>query len=200
MISLLNKYNKYYSDTLKGEYFIENELCGGAKINYILDNVFKIKIYEIDPYGDMKDDDVLNQIRNVSGLNPSLIISDKAFEILVKKQIERFREPTFECVNMVYSELKRITCKINLPDFEVFPKLAKAITKVVEDILKKCLGPTELMVDQIFKIEKGFINTKHPDFVHQRELILANRAFIERKPNESSHQPVLEERNDNRDK
>lgn len=43
------------------------------------------------------------------------------------------------------------------------------------------------MIEQIFKIEKGFINTKHPDFVHQRELILGNRAFAE-KPGSHSRQ------------
>jgi len=67
MIALLNKYNKLFTETLRGEHFIENELCGGAKINYLLDNVFKRKIYELDPYGEMKDDQVLTQIRNICG-------------------------------------------------------------------------------------------------------------------------------------
>lgn len=179
LISLLNKYNKIFTETLRGdgESYDGKEVCGGAKINYIFDNVFKRKIYEIDPYGDMKDDEVLNQIRNISGLNPSQIISDKAFEILVKQQIERFREPTFECLNMVYSEMKRITSKIQVPEFEVFNRLARSISDVMDDILKRCILPTEHMLEQIIKIEKGFINTKHPDFAHQKQLILANKAF-----------------------
>jgi len=160
-----------------------------------LDNVFKRKIYEIDPYGEMKDDEVMTQIRNICGLTPSLIISDKAFEILVKKQIERFKQPTFECLNMVYQEMKRITSKVNVPEFEVFTKLAKSISDVMDEIFKRCLNPTEQMLENIFKIEKGFINTKHPDFTYQRELILANRAFAKRSNNNDD--TTLTSRNNN---
>ena len=192
LISLLNKYNKIFAETLRGdgEAYDGKEVCGGAKINYVFDNVFKRKIYEIDPYGDMKDDEVLNQIRNISGLNPSQIISDKAFEILVKQQIERFREPIFEALNMVYSEMKRITSKIQVPEFEVFNKLAKSITEVMDDILKRCIQPTEHMLEQIIKIEKGHINTKHPDFAHQKQLILANRAFS-KNTNDQNYNEVI---------
>lgn len=205
LISLLNKYNKNFTETLSGEYFIENDLCGGAKINYILDNVFKRKVYELDPYGEMKDDEVQTQIRNVCGLNPSQIISDKAFEILVRKQIEALKGPSLECVMQVYQELRRISVKVSIADFEVFQNLGKAITEVMEDIIKRMLGPTEHMIEQIFKIEKGFINTKHPDFIHQRELILSNRAFNTMSTktlsnvNENAYYNVPEEKEDEKE-
>jgi dynamin 1-like protein len=202
LISLLNKYNKFFTATLNGESFIENDLCGGAKINYILDNVYKRQIYSLDPYASMKDEDVMTQIRNICGLNTSLIISDKAFEVLVKKQIEMFKQPTYECLNMVFQEMKKITCKVAVPEFEVFTRLGKAIADVMDEILKRCLGPTENMIEQLFKIEKGtfkkknnslgYINTKHPDFVHQREYILAHKSFSQRPGSEGqilSQQP-----------
>ena len=160
LISLLNKYNKFFTATLNGESFIENDLCGGAKINYILDNVYKRQIYSLDPYASMKDEEVMTQIRNICGLNTSLIISDKAFEVLVKKQIEMFKQPTYECLNMVFQEMKKITCKVAVPEFEVFTRLGKAIADVMDDILKRCLGPTENMIEQLFKVEKGISQKK----------------------------------------
>ena len=40
-------------------------------------------------------------IRNIHGVRVGLFTPDKAFEAIVKKQIERLREPSTKCVDLV---------------------------------------------------------------------------------------------------
>jgi len=35
----------------------------------------------------------------------------------------------------------------------------------MEDVLQKCLFPTNEMIRHLIEIELGYINTNHPDFV-----------------------------------
>ncbi len=41
----------------------------------------------------------------------------------------------------------------------------------MEDVLSKCLVPTEQMIKNLIEIELGYINTNHPDFVGSTGLI-----------------------------
>jgi len=41
----------------------------------------------------------------------------------------------------------------------------------MEDVLNKCLVPTDTMIKNLIEIELGYINTSHPDFVSGLELI-----------------------------
>lgn len=177
LISIINKYCKYYTDTLKGEFFINKELCGGAKINTLFDE-YRKEMMKMRPFEGLSDQEISISVRNVCGLNHSLIISDKAFEVLVRKEIERFRTPCFECLNKVFHELKSLCGKINVPELEVMTYAKQAIQKIMEKILMNCYRPTEGMLNNIFKIEQGYINTRHPDFIQQREKLLRKIIFI----------------------
>lgn len=44
-------------------------------------------------------------IRNIHGLRVGLFTPDMAFEAIVKKQIERLKEPSLKCVDLVVNEL-----------------------------------------------------------------------------------------------
>jgi dynamin 1-like protein len=37
--------------------------------------------------------------------------------------------------------------------------------RVMEQVLQKCLVPTDEMIKNLIQIELGYINTNHPDFV-----------------------------------
>lgn len=168
LISLINKYSKYYIETLRGNFFIDKELCGGAKINTLFDN-YNHKIMQLKPFENMNDKDFSISVRNVCGLNHSLVISDKAFEVLVKKEIERLREPSFECLNFVFQELKNITTKIRLPELDIMEKARSSMIDTMIKILDSCFEPTQSMLENIFRIETGYINTRHPEFIRERE-------------------------------
>ena len=176
LISIIKKYAKFYSDTLKGDFFIDKELCGGAKINALFEQ-FKAEILKMQPFEGMSDHEISISVRNVCGLNHSLIISDKAFEVLVKKEIEKLRDSAFNCLNQVFHELRNLTTKIRIPEFDVLDHARNAILRIMNDVLLKCQQPTINMLNNIFKIEIGYINTKHPEFIKEREKMLCNFFF-----------------------
>lgn len=176
LISIINKYCKFYVDTLKGDVFINNELCGGAKINALFEQ-FKSDIMNMQPFEGMSDQEISISVRNVCGLSHSLIISDKAFEVLVKKEIQKLQDPAFNCLNQVFHELKSISGKIKMPEFDVLSNARTAIMKIMNDVLTRCNQPTQQMLNNIFRIETGYINTKHPEFINQRERLLCKRHF-----------------------
>lgn len=88
------------------------ELFGGARINYIFSDILIRMINSMDPFEIMSDDDIRVAIRNCNGLNPSLTISEAAFQLLVREQISRLEEPSLDCAILVHQELKKIVCKI----------------------------------------------------------------------------------------
>ena len=45
-------------------------------------------------------------------MNPSLFVPEGAFEVLIKQQIARLLEPSLECSQLVYEELRRLVLEI----------------------------------------------------------------------------------------
>jgi len=185
LVSIINRYVRYYQETLRGEFFINNELCGGAKINIIFDE-FRRQTRQIVPFEDISDFEFSISVKNICGLNNSLLISDKAFEILVKKEINKLRVPAFECLNQVFHELKSISTKITMRELEIMDNLKKALGSAMAGFLTALYKPAEGMINNIFKIETGFINTKHPEFIRARESIFKNNPQQLRKPSSQS--------------
>jgi hypothetical protein len=66
---------------------------------------------------------------------------------------------------LVHEEIKRIIYQVKLPELKRFENLESQIKGILEKLLAKLLGPTNEMIKNIFEVEKGHINTRHPDFI-----------------------------------
>lgn len=84
------------------------ELCGGARIYYIFNDVFGLALESIDPIHNLTVQDIRTAIRNSTGPRPSLFVPEVAFDLLVKPQIKLLEPPSLRCVEMVYEELMKI--------------------------------------------------------------------------------------------
>lgn len=89
---------------LDGKYLksSNDELIGGARVNYIFNNIFKKCILEIDPFDQLSDNDIRIAIKTSNGIRPSLFVPEGAFENLVKQQISRLLSPAIQCSHLVY--------------------------------------------------------------------------------------------------
>ncbi len=145
---------------------------GGARINYIFQEIFRKEINAIDPFDALMDDDVRTAIRNTNGLKPSLFIPESAFEVLIKQQINRLTNPSLSCVKRVYDELKYIVAQIELPELSRYKKLENKIKQIMEGVLERCLEPTNQMILNLIDIEQAYINTSHPDFLGPEQSFL----------------------------
>lgn len=176
LVSVINKFCKLYSQSLKGEFFTK-ELSGGAKINEVLVK-FKTETMALKPFKGTTNKELGVLISNMCGLNQSLIISDHAFEKLCQREIIKFKKPAFQCLNKIYQELKMLILKLKIDELEVLTNARTAIINEMTSAIDSCYRPTEEMIKMIFEVEEGHINIKNPQFANLRKLILSKFYFF----------------------
>ncbi|KAH8104289.1 dynamin protein dnm1 [Phellopilus nigrolimitatus] len=141
------------------------ELCGGARIYYIFNDVFGHALELIDSTSGLDAQDIRTAIRNSTGPRPSLFVPEVAFELLVKPQIKLLEAPALRCVELVYEELVRICHNCTSTELQRFPRLHSQIIEVVSELLRERLGPTSEYTQSLIDIQAAYINTNHPAFV-----------------------------------
>lgn len=87
---------------------MNNELSGGARVSFVFHELYSNGVKSIDPYDQVKDNDIRTFLFNSSGSSPALFVGTGAFEVIVKQQVKRFEEPSLRCASLVYDELVRI--------------------------------------------------------------------------------------------
>jgi len=174
ILNLVSKFSQSYNEMIEGNFVKDcnRYFIGGARINYIYQEIFKKEIAQIDPFDQLSDDDIRTAIKNSNGLRPSLFIPEAAFEVLVKQQITRLCHPSLYCVKKVHEELKKIVDHISISEISRYNKLEAKIKSVMTNVLDKLLDPTNTMIKNLINIEKSFINTTHPDFLGPEQSVL----------------------------
>ena len=77
---------------------------------FLWQNIFYFS--RADPLEGLTLHDIKTAIRNAAGSKATLFIPEKAFELLMKKQIELFRDPCFKCAEKVFDELAFIVTQM----------------------------------------------------------------------------------------
>lgn len=168
VLSTITEFCNEYRSILegKGADVSSLELSGGARISFVFHEIFSNGIKALDPFDQIKDVDIRTILYNSSGSSPSLFVGTAAFEVLVKKQIKRFEEPSLKCVTLVYDELVRILTQIlSKPQFNRYPVLKENIGQVFISFLRSLLVPTNKLVTDLVSMEEAYINTAHPDLI-----------------------------------
>jgi dynamin 1-like protein len=129
------------------------ELFGGARINYIFNDIFAASLMTVGPFDGLTDDEVRTTITNAMGTRRALFVPEIAFDILVRRQIARLESPGIECVDLVYEELQRIAAQSEPKELVRFPNLKERMVDVVSTLLKRCMSPTQMMVQNLVKVE-----------------------------------------------
>jgi len=84
------------------------ELSGGAKINRLFHERFPFEIVKMEFDEKELRREIAFAIRNIHGIRVGLFTPDMAFEAIVKKQINRLKEPSIKCVDLVINELSNV--------------------------------------------------------------------------------------------
>lgn len=141
------------------------ELCGGARIYYIYNEVFGNSLNTLDPTTNLSMRDIRTAIRNSTGPRPSLFVPELAFDLLVKPQIKLLEPPSQRCVELVYEELMKICHNCGSAELSRYPKLQAKLIEVISELLRERLGPTSSYVSSLISIQRAYINTNHPNFL-----------------------------------
>ena len=142
------------------------ELSGGARISFVLHEIFANAIKSFDPFDSVKDVDIRTIMYNSSGSAPSLFVGTTAFEVIVKQQIKRLEDPSVKCITMVNDELIRILGQLlQRQVFRRFPNLREKFHSTVVTFFRKNINPCNKQVQDLISAEVCYINTAHPDFI-----------------------------------
>lgn len=222
VLTLMTKFANSFVGSIEGTSVNETaarELCGGARIYYIYNEIFGSQLASINPTHNLSIHDIRTAIRNSTGPRPSLFVPELAFDILVKPQIKLLEAPAHRCVELVYEELMKIVHSVCTADIGTemsrYPRLQNKLIEVVSDLLRERLGPTIKYVESLIEINKAYINTNHPNFVgaakamsivvaereKQKELELSSRLRLasERILNKKNHKDYEEEEEEDKE-
>ena len=81
--------------------------------------------------------------------------------------------PSLECALLVHEELKKIIYQVKLVELRRFSHLESQIKSIIEKLLAKLIIPTNEMIKNLFEVERGYINTRHPDFIYDAKESIA---------------------------
>lgn len=176
ILNLMTKFANSFVNSVDGTTFDDvsiKELCGGARIYYIYNEVFGSQLAAINPTHNLSIKDIRTAIRNSSGPRPSLFVPELAFDLLVKPQVKLLEEPSRGCVELVYEELMKMVHNIcnagSTVEMNRYPRLQAKLMEVVSDLLRERLGPTIKYVESLIEIQQAYINTNHPNFLGAAE-------------------------------
>lgn len=183
LLHLLTKYASSYADAIDGRPhapLATTELAGGARISYIFHDKFGVELSHMDPFDSLGTDEIRTAMRNATGHRTPLFIPESAFELLVRRQISRFLEPSLTCVDMVYDELTRLAETVESTELARFHRLRIAVSETTLKLLREQKAPTMQMIHNLVEMEMSYINTWHPDFVGGRQALstMIERALV----------------------
>ncbi|KAJ1660726.1 Dynamin- GTPase protein [Dispira simplex] len=166
-LRLLTQFSTQFTASIDGNGMDMNttELCGGARLYYIFNNIFGMALASINPCASLTNHDIRMAIRNSTGPRPSLFVPELAFELLVKPQIKCLEPPSQRCVQLAYEELMKVCQSCGSNELRKYPKLFAKFIEVVSDLLRERVAPTSIYVESLIGIQRAYINTNHPDFI-----------------------------------
>ena len=142
-----------------------DELYGGARISHIFHQVFGRSLNSVGAFDGLSEEEIRTTIGNANGTRPALFVPEISFDILVRRQIRRLEEPGVQCVDLVYDELQRIANQSEPTELTRYPNLRDRMMDVIGALLKRSVGPTQMWVSNLVRVEMSYINTNHPDFI-----------------------------------
>uniref|UniRef100_A0A8C3EGQ1 Dynamin-2 n=1 Tax=Corvus moneduloides TaxID=1196302 RepID=A0A8C3EGQ1_CORMO len=140
------------------------ELSGGARINRIFHERFPFELVKMEFDEKELRREISYAIKNIHGIRTGLFTPDLAFEAIVKKQVQKLKEPSLKCVDMVVSELTSTIRKCS-EKLSQYPHLREEMERIVTTHIREREGRTKDQVMLLIDIELAYMNTNHEDFI-----------------------------------
>ncbi|XP_076183523.1 dynamin-1 shibire isoform X3 [Ptiloglossa arizonensis] len=167
MLQMIQQLQSDFERTIEGSGSAQintNELSGGAKINRLFHERFPFEIVKMEFDEKELRREIAFAIRNIHGIRVGLFTPDMAFEAIVKKQINRLKEPSLKCVDLVVQELSNVV-RICTDRMSRYPRLREETERIITTHIRQreqmCKEQLILLVD----CELAYMNTNHEDFI-----------------------------------
>lgn len=168
LLDLLSDFSRAYVSAIKGELTdIETDkIYGGARINYIF-RTFSKSVNGIEALAGLTESHILTALQNASGVTRAIFVPEVAFELLVKKQIEIFRNPSLTCIELVLAEMKTIVQSCTEDErlgLQRYSNLKTELNATMIKILQEFIPKSKEMVTSFINVQLARINTDHEEF------------------------------------
>ena len=87
-----------------------------------------------------------------------------AFEAIVKKQIERLKEPSLKCIDLVVNELSNVVRQC-AEVVQRYPRLRDFIEQIVMNFTRQQEAFAKQQISMLVDFELAYMNTNHEDFI-----------------------------------
>ena len=120
MLFILTKYIGIFKDYIDGNFVKQSTdvLIGGSRINYIFHHNLYNALDSLHPLRTLTEEDIRTCIKNATALSPWLFVEEKAFVILMRQQIARMQEPSLQCAEQWYNELRDLVSMVQFSELE----------------------------------------------------------------------------------
>eukprot|EP00741_Cyanophora_paradoxa_P004564 tig00000808_g4432.t1 len=199
VMELLFAYAKGFESRIDGTApdVSDTELQGGARINYVYNQVLRqdLKAMHISKTVSLADillprpapapaapspspgclldgrrAQLKTVLQNVAGTTVQLFASNQAFAAVIAKYVAALREPVRKCLDYVYMELRSIAeLAAAGPELEAYPRLREAIRRSAEAYLAALYEKSREFTRTLIEMERCRVNIDHPAFIPFRE-------------------------------
>ncbi|XP_071801867.1 dynamin-1-like isoform X1 [Asterias amurensis] len=140
------------------------ELSGGAKINRIFHERFPFEVVKMEYDEKELRREISYAIKNIRGVKVGLFTPDMAFEAITKRQVQRLKEPSLKCVDLVTNELNNVVRQCG-EKMTRYPRLREETEGIVTRHIASKEQKTKEQVLLLIDIQLAYMNTNHEDFI-----------------------------------
>ena len=140
---------------------------GGSKLMTLMESKFKRmdklsitdNLTHIDDY-----------ILASTGYQPALFVPDSVFSVIIAENVGLLEQPILDVINTAKDCVDKLIDDCCELTFKRFPKLETEVSIQTKEILQKQVPRIKDFMNQFLAIQKGFINTRNPQFDDRYEI------------------------------
>ena len=99
-----------------------------------------------------------------TGYQPALFVPDSVFSVIITENVGLLEQPILDVINAAKDCIDKLIDDCCELTFKRFPKLETEVSIQTKEILQKQGPRIKDFMNQFLAIQKGFINTKNPQF------------------------------------
>ena len=173
----MSKFKESVSRASKDETEKSGEFIGGRKIYQYFKHFSENEIDSIDPFDNITDQMIIEEIQNSHGLYPSLFIPEEACRKLIKSQIHLFKKPVAKLTKKVLKSLIYVVKNILSNMLIGKHNLSKLFLEVMFELFSDNYKDLSEFVHNRIESEYSYINYNHDDFAQLKECITSDRDY-----------------------
>jgi len=186
VVSAIHRFCEAYREIMSGKgRNSTKELYGPARIREIFTKNFRREIESMNS-SELTDSEIHMARLNAVGINTDLFPPNAAFEVLMKKLIQKMKDPATRCVHLVREELKQVLEDVTSSCNEIgrFQELKEKVDQECMRLLSAKTKEAGKFVTDIVDMERRLIS-ENPSFdkfrsgVHTPQSVAAHHSNIE---------------------